>query len=136
MPDRPEARIPCPVCGGAIHPVAGRCKHCKTDLAALRTGRPQAAASLPSLGNRTVNERAVAGPRSVARGHAGPRAMPKVDPTTATFSISSQLPSQMLPPRPTGRMFAVAPGMPIWPIVVIALSSLATITSIAVIVGS
>jgi hypothetical protein len=26
----------CPVCGGPLHPVAGRCKHCRTDVAALR----------------------------------------------------------------------------------------------------
>ena len=31
-----EARVPCPVCRGPIHPVAGRCKHCRADLHALR----------------------------------------------------------------------------------------------------
>jgi len=25
-------RVPCPLCGGLLHPVAGRCKHCKQDL--------------------------------------------------------------------------------------------------------
>jgi hypothetical protein len=28
--------IPCPICRGEIHAVAGRCKHCKTDLVDLR----------------------------------------------------------------------------------------------------
>jgi hypothetical protein len=42
----------CPVCGGLIHPIAGRCKHCKTDLSAFRAQRPQAAAQLPALAQR------------------------------------------------------------------------------------
>jgi hypothetical protein len=29
-------RMACPVCGGSIHPVAGRCKHCRADLVKLR----------------------------------------------------------------------------------------------------
>jgi len=33
----------CPVCGGAIHPIAGRCKHCKADLVKLREQAEQAA---------------------------------------------------------------------------------------------
>ncbi|HSN29740.1 MAG TPA: hypothetical protein VLT45_25810 [Kofleriaceae bacterium] len=32
-----------------IHPVAGRCKHCKQDLTAHRAGKPAAAAALPAL---------------------------------------------------------------------------------------
>jgi len=31
-----DGRISCPVCKQQIHPVAGRCKHCKTDLVKLR----------------------------------------------------------------------------------------------------
>jgi hypothetical protein len=31
-----DVRTACPVCGGAIHPVAGRCKHCRADLVKLR----------------------------------------------------------------------------------------------------
>ena len=44
-----EGRVPCPACGGLIHPVAGRCKHCKQDVAALRAGgpRPELAIVLP-----------------------------------------------------------------------------------------
>jgi hypothetical protein len=26
-------RVACPSCGGAIHPVASRCRHCRRDLA-------------------------------------------------------------------------------------------------------
>lgn len=59
VPARPaspaDARIACPTCGGLIHPVAGRCKHCKSDLSAAhatrlaRNAAPPIAA-LPALG--------------------------------------------------------------------------------------
>jgi len=42
-----EPRTACPVCGGAIHPIAGKCKHCKTDLVKLRR-QHQAAAGTPA----------------------------------------------------------------------------------------
>lgn len=41
--------MPCPVCTGPIHPIAGKCKHCKSDLRAIRGPRAQATAQLPSL---------------------------------------------------------------------------------------
>jgi hypothetical protein len=31
-----EPRTGCPVCGQPIHPIAGKCKHCKSDLVKLR----------------------------------------------------------------------------------------------------
>jgi hypothetical protein len=40
----PDAFVPCPVCGGKIHPIAGRCKHCKSDLVALRAAQAVPAA--------------------------------------------------------------------------------------------
>jgi len=40
----------CPVCGGFIHPVAGRCKHCKTDLVKLRQGFAPHAGAGPAAG--------------------------------------------------------------------------------------
>jgi hypothetical protein len=35
------------VCGGSIHPIAGKCKHCKTDLVKLRKQQQQAVAGTP-----------------------------------------------------------------------------------------
>ena len=35
-PGPSDARVPCPLCGGLIHPIAGKCKHCKADLTAHR----------------------------------------------------------------------------------------------------
>lgn len=37
-PDSMNARVPCPLCGGLLHPIAGRCKHCKQDI--HHRGRP------------------------------------------------------------------------------------------------
>lgn len=44
-----EARLPCPYCGGLVHPIAGRCKHCKQDLVSQRSRSGQAGAPLPAL---------------------------------------------------------------------------------------
>jgi peptidyl-prolyl cis-trans isomerase A (cyclophilin A) len=108
----PDARISCPLCGGAVHPIAGRCKHCKGDLAALRTGRPTAVATLPSL---------------VAKA-----AVPTFTPHNPMAPPDE--PAPILPPRPTGRMYAAAPRAPRWPAIVIVLSVAATATAIGVLV--
>lgn len=31
-------RVPCPLCGLPVHPIAGRCRHCRSDL--TRVPRP------------------------------------------------------------------------------------------------
>src|SRR5438045_2510286 len=47
--DARDGRVPCPLCGGLIHPIAGKCKHCKADLTAYRSAPPAASAPLPAL---------------------------------------------------------------------------------------
>jgi hypothetical protein len=42
-----ELRTACPVCGGSIHPIAGKCKHCKTDLVKLRKAQQVVSATPP-----------------------------------------------------------------------------------------
>lgn len=37
------AFIPCPACGGPVHPIASRCKHCKADLLTMREQAARAA---------------------------------------------------------------------------------------------
>ncbi|HUJ62194.1 MAG TPA: hypothetical protein VLX92_26990 [Kofleriaceae bacterium] len=101
-----DARVPCPLCGGLIHPVAGRCKHCKSDLTPFRAGRPQAAAALPPLLNGH---------------HVAPVALPVREES-----------APILPPRPTGRSM---PAQPVsmwrrWPVIVIVLAALAIIGAI------
>jgi anti-sigma factor RsiW len=122
-----EARIPCPACGGPIHPVAGRCKHCKTDLAAWHTGKPQVTSALPSLGNRTTNERAVSGPPSPGRRSTARPVLPLGDPATATFGMGSPLPSSGLPEARPRSEEPVA-----WPVIAIAISAVAIILSVGV----
>jgi hypothetical protein len=149
MADRPEARIPCPQCGGAIHPVAGKCKHCKADLGALRVGKPQAAASLPKLApppepihppppTNDVWARPTAPPVApvVHPPYAGAPPMRAIDPASVQFSAAGTSrvhhdsePIQILPPRPTGRMFVALPAAK-WPYVVITISVLAILLSI------
>ena len=115
-----DARMPCPLCGGLIHPVAGKCKHCKQDLTQFRAGRPQAAATLPSLNGHAITAPAPStlhtpGPSSTngysppiapvngsgTNGHAAAARAPLPMP------ISEREGSQpILPPRQTGSWHA------------------------------
>jgi len=67
IPRTADARVPCPLCGGLVHPIAGRCKHCKQDLAELRAARREPAARLPALNGKAGKN-----------GHAPAIAMPPV----------------------------------------------------------
>jgi hypothetical protein len=40
----------CPACGGPLHPIAGRCKHCRTDLVAMRDAWRQRARRVAPVG--------------------------------------------------------------------------------------
>lgn len=52
-------RVACPACGAAIHPIAGRCRHCRVDLAQLRAdGAPPPAAIATAA--TTVRRNAIA----------------------------------------------------------------------------
>lgn len=133
-----DARVPCPLCGGLIHPIAGRCKHCKGDLRSLRSARPAAAATLPAL-NQPQPPPSAAPPTN---GHAyaptnghhaaapsplpalSPSSQPQLPPLTSsslvqTIADAAPIPLAIghgpvdavaiLPPRPTGRYAAPAP---------------------------
>ena len=122
-----DARVPCPLCGGLIHPVAGRCKHCKEDLSQFRAGRPQAAAALPALNGArpaTSRERSPAHARDVpgTNGHA-----PAI-PVAIRAREGSQ---PILPPRPTGRSMRGARAARAlwksWPMLVIGVAVLAIV---------
>ena len=108
-----DARVPCPLCGGLIHPVAGRCKHCKQDLAALRSARPQASAPLPALDGKSA-----------------PIEVPVVPTAPAPHS------EPILPPRPTGRSVTAQasprPAWRSWPVLVIVVASLAIVSAVAI----
>lgn len=42
-------RASCPLCGGAVHPIASRCKHCRQDILEHRSRQSQGLAPLPPL---------------------------------------------------------------------------------------
>lgn len=113
QPGVAEARVPCPLCGGLIHPVAGRCKHCKQDLTALRAGRPAAATALPALQ------------------HGAPAPVAAAVPVPVK-DVASQ---PILPPRPTAtRAAAPEPRAARWPIVVIILAVIAIAGAVVIMV--
>ncbi len=111
-----DARVPCPLCGGLIHPVAGRCKHCKEDLSSFRAGRPQAAAALPALNGKPANG---------SNGHAAATAIPVFVPT-------QEASQPILPPRSTQRSLPVVREHSLWrswPMLVIALAVIAIVAA-------
>jgi hypothetical protein len=124
-----EARVACPLCGGLIHPVAGRCKHCKEDLSAMRAGRPAAQAPLPALNHQ--NNHVPAGqtiPNPVV-------AATYIAPVPIAMPREGSQP--ILPPRPTGRSVAVpqiASPLRSWPVIVIGLAAVAIIAAVAIMV--
>lgn len=105
-----------------VHPVAGKCKHCKADLTAYRATRPAASAPLPPLhqhgGNGHGNgasHAATHGPMAVAA--------PEVQP--------------VLPSRPTARGGTAQPGGATWrswPVLVIVLAMGAIIVAVVLMV--
>ena len=66
--------MPCPICRGEIHAVAGRCKHCKTDLVELRE-RAMRAARAQAMG-ATVPPRPMGPPPVTASQQAIPAPFP------------------------------------------------------------
>ena len=149
------------MCGGLIHPIAGKCKHCKGDLAGLRGGRPAAAQQLPSI--IATNSAAPANPYSgqatnghangLANGHANGYANGHTNgsSTYAPIPIAAQhvaMPMQLsrqyeesqpvLPPRPTGRMQSTtgqrAAWWKSWPLIVIVVAVLAIVTAVVLMV--
>ena len=148
-PGPSEARVPCPVCGGLIHPIAGKCKHCKSDLRELRGPRPTAVVSLPALGGARP---AVANPGAAAIVAA---AAAKLDANgqknghshaPATGGIPSGVVTDgtkpILPPRLTQQRYAASgtsasgerSAWRSWPVVVIVIAVIAIIAAIVLMV--
>ena len=125
VPQPTDARTPCPVCRAPIHPIAGRCKHCKTDLAALRQVRPAAGAALPPLAASTPAAHpppAQVVPVAAAQGANG------------IVAITDEPSQPILPPRPTGRMgtatVAKRSSWKSWPVIVIMLATVAIVAAV------
>ncbi len=111
-----DARIPCPLCGGLIHPIAGRCKHCKADLSAYRAARPAASAPLPALQPSTTTGNGASGP--IAHAVAMPPAAQAILPPG--------------PRAPTGQPAGSA--WRSWPMVVIVVAMMAIVAAVVLMV--
>ncbi len=148
------------MCGGLIHPIAGKCKHCKGDLAGVRGGRPAAAQALPSI--IATNSAALNRPNGQASSYAPPglsgsngssysgtnghSAYAPIPPAAQHVAMPMQLARhyeehagpQVLPPRPTGRMHQAASPRTAWwrswPLIVIVLAVLAIVTAVVLMV--
>jgi hypothetical protein len=84
-PGPSDARVPCPLCGGLVHPIAGKCKHCKAELTSHRRARPAASTPLPALhGTATPSATGHAAPSWAGEPPPGatrdPREAPRVRP--------------------------------------------------------
>jgi hypothetical protein len=155
-----DARVPCSLCGGLVHPIAGRCKHCKADLASARSARPQAASSLPALarsGNAALPPVAapavpviespihaqitqIGGTTPVALQSTAPSIVIEPAPVAAREAYNPMPDGRpILPPRPTGRMRARGADERSWlarnwPVFVIILASIAIILAVVLMV--
>jgi hypothetical protein len=120
-PGPSDARVPCPLCGGLIHPIAGKCKHCKADLTGYQAARPAASTPLPAL-HRPSNGHA---PQAQANGHPAHAAV-----ATAVAAAEAQ---PVLPPRPTTTSHTVEPATSAWrswPVLVIVVAMLAIVAAV------
>jgi hypothetical protein len=114
-----DARIPCPQCGGLVHPIAGKCRHCKADLSSFRGARPAAASPLPALDTTPGKPEVV---------------------NAAPVAIAKEASQPVLPPRPTGQMAGQTAResqrstWKSWPMLVIILATIAIVTALVIMV--
>ncbi len=111
-----------------MHPIAGRCKHCKADLAEARGARPAAAAALPAL----------AGSGSARPDARRPDPTPVPASPVRALALAAADAQPILPPRQTGRM--QTPASPRgsllrnWPVLVIILAGIAIAAAVIIMV--
>jgi hypothetical protein len=123
-----DGRIACPQCGGLVHPIAGKCKHCKADLAEARGARPAAAAALPALAGGGKA-------RPPVKADATP--IPAKPSPVRAIAAAAAEPDSILPPRETGRMpVQKSKGSLLknWPVLVIILAGLAIAAAVVLMV--
>jgi len=134
-----DPRVACPVCGGLIHPIAGRCKHCKSDLSALRTNVQSGPVALAPLGAAAAAPFAVppSGPHAAlpayngyagyngsnghGNGHAG---LPPLGQGAAAMPMAATVVA------PGGVVRPASAWSRRWPIVVVILAAVAIVVSI------
>jgi hypothetical protein len=119
-----EPRTACPVCGGPIHPIAGKCKHCKTDLVKLRKLQ-QAAAATPTAASRNPYARPSTAPVLPINGSNGSATAHPPAPVIIAPPVAATDPYVMsLPPVPRGAWSRS------WPVVVAVIAGAAIVVSV------
>jgi hypothetical protein len=123
-----DPRTACPVCGGSIHPIAGKCKHCKSDLVKLRrhqqaaTGTPPPARLPYGAPARPPTAPAVPVPAPMNGSHSAPVAAAPVIISAPVAAIDPFALSD--PPPPRGAWSRS------WPIVVAVIAAGAIVVSV------
>ncbi len=122
-----------------MHPIAGRCKHCKADIAASRSSRPAAMAALPSLAAGGMPPLVIDPPAAIlgngdtsgpVQSAYAPNLAATIVSPSPVIAIANPYHDEsrpILPPRPTGRM-QTEPTRSMWrnwPVIVIVLAVLA-----------
>ncbi|MCL4222849.1 MAG: hypothetical protein KJZ91_00080 [Myxococcales bacterium] len=117
-----EPRTSCPACGGPVHPIAGRCKHCKADLTRLRTAGPGGAARprLVALGGGAAPAPVTPGAPAAAAAASTPRGAPPVHEPGAPDVAHADAPRASWSSR--------------WPLLVAAVAVVAILISVGILV--
>jgi hypothetical protein len=121
-------RVPCPLCGGLLHPVAGRCKHCKQDLARHRHRPPGAGAGggqLPRLADGTG---------SMGGGLHGPQAAATIGLGSPGYAVGSSLGDSLGDSRDGTRSTARRSWLRNWPLLVILLAVIGMIVALVLLI--
>jgi hypothetical protein len=134
-PGPSDARVPCPLCGGLIHPIAGKCKHCKAELTTYHAARPAANTPLPALHPASSGNGHAGHAHGRASAHAAHAPVAHAVPVPIATAYDASQP--VLPPRPTDRRHAPEPrssGWRSWPVLVIILATVAIIVAVVLMV--
>lgn len=97
-------RVPCPCCGGQVHPIAGRCKHCK-EIIAPSVGSVRAGGGKPPLLAALGVARPPVDASGAAQGTTAAsliRGWPMIAIGVATLAIAAALVLLLWPRHPDG----------------------------------
>jgi hypothetical protein len=112
-----------------VHPIAGKCKHCKAELTGYQAARPAASTPLPSL-HKPAAPSAGNGHTPHTNGH------PAHAPINAAVATAQEV-QPVLPPRPTTRGHTAEPtasAWRTWPVIVIVLAMIAIVIAVVLMV--
>ncbi len=115
------AFVQCPACGGPVHPVAGRCKHCKADLVAHREAEARARRAAQQAMHETARSAPPPPPGNPRAPSPAPAAAPAPHPRAQTPQPSLQPQVVYAEPSAWSRR---------WPLLVSAVALLAILVSL------